>query len=183
MTKSITKAERQELRGVVRQQFRVLRHEVQARSDELIAEGEQRILDSFRAADQRRYEIDEEVQHLLGETLDKIREVCRDRPDAGIPKHINMGFGAGSGFVAWAPDRRGELRSALYTLITSRTASALLQLDRQEADLLRNLAVGALESDAAHAFLTTIPTVAELVPEVRLAELEAQFSDQDHPEE
>jgi hypothetical protein len=52
---------------------------------------------------------------------------------------------------------------------------ALLALDRQEADLLRNLALDALETDAARGFLDRIPTVADLVPSRRLREIEAQF--------
>ena len=167
----ITKTERQELRGVVRNQFRVLRKEVEQRMAEMIADGEQQILDRFHDADVRRAEIDEEVDYILRRALDEIRQVCKDRPDAGVPKRLNFT----SGWVSWAPDRRGELRAALYSNLRAKADGAKLTLERQEADVLRNLAVGALESDEARAFLGTIPTVAELVPSVRLAELEAQF--------
>jgi hypothetical protein len=44
-------------------------------------------------------------------------------------------------------------------------------VERQEADLLRTLAVEALESEEARAFLKMIPSVAELVPSTRLNEL------------
>lgn len=50
-------------------------------------------------------------------------------------------------------------------------------MHRQEIDLLKELSAGALESDAAHGFLARIPKVAELVSDERLAELEAQFDD------
>lgn len=53
--------------------------------------------------------------------------------------------------------------------------AALLRLSRQEADLLSELAIGVLESAEARAFLGAIPTVGELVPAARLAQLEAQF--------
>ncbi len=65
-----------------------------------------------------------------------------------------------------------EVNNALYVL---------LQLDRQEADLLRSLSVGALESEEAHRFLAAIPTVSELVPAARLAELERAMGDDGNP--
>lgn len=70
--------------------------------------------------------------------------------------------------------------SAAWTLPTSYPGlgpwrcvrcSAAFDPARQEADLLRSLAVDALESDEARSFLGRIPTVGELVPSVRLAEL------------
>lgn len=172
---SITKAERQELRGVVRNQFRVLRKEVEQRTLEMTAEGEQQILDHFHDADVARADIDAAVNDVLQEALAKIRDLCKDRPDAGVPKRLNFA----GGWVTWAPDRRPELRAALHSGLRAQMEAARLTLDRQEADLLRNLAVGALESEEAHNFLGTIPTVAELVPAVRLAELEAQFIEGD----
>ena len=111
----ITKAERTELRSIVRGQFKVLRAEFVQRQAELLAELEQRIADRY------------------GES------------DAGRAK------------VAW------RLREIVEEAIA---------LDRQEADLLRTLAVGALESEEARAFLAAIPTVGQLVPAARLAELD-----------
>ncbi len=52
---------------------------------------------------------------------------------------------------------------------------AQLTLDRQEADLLRSLALEGLETPAARAFLERIPTVGELVPSARLREIEQMF--------
>jgi hypothetical protein len=54
-------------------------------------------------------------------------------------------------------------------------AGAKLRLNRQEADLLRDISLGALESDEARQFLTGIPAAAELVPLARMAELEANL--------
>lgn len=48
----------------------------------------------------------------------------------------------------------------------------------EEADLLRSLAVGVVESDEARQFLTDIPTVAQLVPSTRLLEIEQGLSDE-----
>ena len=70
-----------------------------------------------------------------------------------------------------------ELRRLANTRITAQVKGALLRLDRDEADLLRTLAVGAIESEEARIFLDRIPTVGELVSSARLAELEAGLQD------
>ena len=53
--------------------------------------------------------------------------------------------------------------------------TALLNLDRQEADLLQSLALQTIETDAARQFLAAIPSLGDLVPAARLAEIEAAF--------
>jgi hypothetical protein len=67
---------------------------------------------------------------------------------------------------------RSQLHRGGVARIEAQVKSAQLQLDRQEADLLTRLVVGALESDEARAFLGEIPTVSALVPADRLLELE-----------
>jgi hypothetical protein len=52
-----------------------------------------------------------------------------------------------------------------------------VQLDRKEADLLRRMAIEALESEEAVALIASIPIVSDLVPSVRLAEIEAAMGD------
>jgi len=67
---------------------------------------------------------------------------------------------------------RTQLRREGEARIVAQIKGALLQLDRQEADLLTRLVAGALESEEARAFLGEIPTVSALVPADRLLELE-----------
>ena len=67
---------------------------------------------------------------------------------------------------------RSQLRRDGIAHIDADVRAAVVTLDRQEADLLRRLAEGALESEEARAFLGTIPTVASLVPGTRMLELE-----------
>ena len=79
--------------------------------------------------------------------------------------------------VGHAREDRFALTNALNTGLDAQARGALLTLERQEADLLRQLALGALESEEARAFLASIPTVGELVPASRLAEIEAAFDE------
>jgi hypothetical protein len=66
---------------------------------------------------------------------------------------------------------QGEAKTRIDLNIKERVRRAELAVERQEADLLRTLAVEALESEEARAFLKMIPSVAELVPSTRLNEL------------
>lgn len=167
----ITKSERAELRTLVRQQFRVLREEVVARQSELIAQSEREVTEKYAERDAAW----EDVLHEVGEAE---REANRRVNDA-LYRH---GFvQRSSSERSWVsinlkdqpPDGgRMELRREAQARIRAKVSAALMELNRREADTLRDLAIGALESEEARAFLTSIPTVGDLVPAVRLAELE-----------
>ncbi len=78
----------------------------------------------------------------------------------------------GTPFVAAQDPNRSQTHAALIAAIPNQVGDAKLKLARQEMDLLRDLSVGALKSEQAQQFLASIPSVGELVPRVRLAELE-----------
>jgi hypothetical protein len=78
--------------------------------------------------------------------------------------------------------RRSSLRNAALADLKSKVEAANLRLDRVEADLLRQLSLDALESDEAKRFLSEIPSVPELVPVVRLAELEVAMGSNPRPQ-
>jgi hypothetical protein len=67
---------------------------------------------------------------------------------------------------------RAQLHKALITSVPNQIADASTRLDQQELELLRDLTIGALDTDAAQQFLMRIPTVGELVPKARLTEIE-----------
>lgn len=173
----ITKGERTELRSVVRQQFKVLRGEVLQRQAELVADAETRIAGRFVDRDRGRENIEWRIREIVEEAnraiVDTIKNSGEETMDFGPISHV---YGLVAPRVAWASDNRDQMRRAVHAEIAARVKDAMMRLDRQEADLLRNLAVGALESDEARAFLSEIPKVSELVPGDRLAELEAQFA-------
>lgn len=193
----ITKTERQELRGVVRQQFKVLRHEVERRQSELIAEMEGRLVERYSDVDEARqalmWKAHEVCEAASREITDLFRESgvrhggefearmgrgVNDVPEDVSPEvTIERPIKVGMEHIHWAKTDRVQLRRALVAGIESHIAAAKMSLERQEADLLRTLAVGAIESEEARAFLAGIPTVGELVPAARLAELEAQFTE------
>lgn len=172
----MSKAERTELRSIVRGQFKVLRSEIEQREIELRADVQQQIADKYADEDAVWEAINEEVRTILADANKAVHDVLyrhEVRAKNGS-EEVLIGLARQ---IREKPDEKN--RQALlrlgYTRLAARVKAATVELDRKEADLLRDLAVGALESDAAQAFLSSIPAVGDLVPAARLAELEASL--------
>ena len=173
----ITKAERTELRSVVRGQFKVLRSELEQRKAELLADVEGEIVQRFAADDQEWAVAMHKVHEAI---LQANRDINSALYDHGFAEKGSTERNWVSMFQApkQPQEKRGDLRQIAHRNIEADMKAALLRLERQEADLLlRTLAVGAIESEEARMFLEAIPTVGELVPVARLAELEAGLAD------
>lgn len=177
----ITPGERRELRAVVRSQIKVLRAEVGQREMELTAEVENRLAERYAADDARADEFSRRARELTREANNKMEELLSEfaedfsggkwmgRPMFETPR------------VYRSTQDRDQLRKAMQAGIKAQAKQAMLDLDRREADLLRDLAVDGLETSAARAFLGRIPTVAELVPSKRLREIESAFDEAGEP--
>jgi hypothetical protein len=171
----ITKAERTELRSVVRQQFKVLRSEIEQRRAELEADLDVQIRERFAKTDEQ-WAV---VMHQIHEAVMEANRAVNDAL-------YNAGYQIKSGTerlwiqspgISQPTQDRQELRRAARGRIEAEVKAAYHKLDRDEADLLRTLAVGAIESEEAREFLSRIPSVGELVSRTRLAELEASLTD------
>lgn len=191
----ITKGERTELRSIVRQQFKVLRHEVEQRQAELVASLDTQIADRHADTDKARQDLMWKAHEICERASREITDLFvgdaagsgavkgdvdapfrgRDLPEVSIERPVRVGMET----ISWSKADRVQLRRAAVSRIEANVKGALLSLERREADLLRTLAVGAIESEEARVFLEGIPTVAELVPAARLLELEAQFDGPD----
>jgi hypothetical protein len=171
----ITKAERAELRSLIRQRFKVLRAEVEARRAELEAELESHIAARYAGEDKAwsdaMYLIDEAVREANRKANDLLRGLGLEEYPADREYSIVR-----AAMVAQPLRKRSEWRRQGDARIAAQVKGAYLRLDREEADLLTRLVQGALESEEARAFLGEIPTVSALVPAVRLAELEQSLN-------
>ena len=167
---SISKGERTELRSVVKGQFKVLRQELLVRQAELVAEMDGQIAHAFADRDIARQAFEDELHDITAESNAKLRAAFANR-NFDITGYPGVEYAVPR--FRWGDDGRQERRRAALSEIEARVKAAGLHLDRQEADLLRTLSVGALESAEAQAFLSSIPTIGQLVPAQRLAALEA----------
>lgn len=172
----MNKTERAELKSIVRQQFRVLRKEVAQRQSEVMAETRLAIAEQCEDDDRKRRNVQFEVDEIVRGANRAVNDVLY-REGYSIKsgsERVLVGLFAS----LWGNKHMGEgttrdrLDAAAALDLQNKVSAALSSIDRQEADLLRDLAIGALESEDARAFMAKIPTVGELVPSTRLAELE-----------
>jgi predicted phage gp36 major capsid-like protein len=165
---SITKGERAELRSIIKTRFKVLRADVEARRAELVAELEQRITaryaDEDKAWADAMYLIDEAAREANRKANDILRGLNLEALDLNGKEYAIITART----IIQPVGERHNLRRSGESRINAQVKSAHLELDRQEADLLTRLLVGALESDEARAFVDKIPTVGVLVPADRL---------------
>lgn len=185
----IAKGERTELKAIVKQQFKVLRSELAQRKAEMVADIELRIVDRYREVDEAQEKVMWRVHEIIKDAERQITDLLagsgarhgdggwyhRDAADVSVETPVELPMPR----IHFSSENRTQLHRAMTTAIEADIKGALLRLDRQEADILRTLAVGALESEEAHQFLGSIPTVGELVSAARLAELEAEFATED----
>jgi hypothetical protein len=167
----ITKGERAELRSLIKQRFKVLGADIDARKAELLAELEERIEARFAAEDKRwadgMFVIAEAVREANRKANDVLRGLDIDALDTSREYEVVIAKS-----IPKPQAERNVLRRNGTTRIEAQVKNAHLQLARQEVDLLTRLTASGLESDEAQAFLGEIPTVSALVPADRLLELE-----------
>lgn len=174
----ITKGERTELKTIVRQQFKVLRAECDQREAELMSNVEDELRTRFATDDQAWNTCTHKVHEAVMEANRQINDALHE---AGYQaRGASERMWVQTPMIRKPEEDETQLRRVARTHIYEQTKAAKLQLDRQEADMLRTLAIGALESEEAHNFLKSIPLVGELIPAARLAELEAQIEHSDN---
>lgn len=168
----MNKSEREELRRLLRSRFKVLRADVTARQAELEVELGKQVEAEFAAGD-RAYD---DAMYKIGLAADEanrqVNNIGRElwgREEWG-EKHDRRLISVGR---IEKPGKAERLRSTIVgqAEIERRVKTALLELDRQENQLLTELATSALESAEGREFFNRIPSVTELVPAYRLREL------------
>ena len=180
MAESISKSERDELRRIVRGDFKALSMELEARRAEVLADIEQRVAQRFAPNDRALADAEAKIAVVVAEANRQIAVVVDDLQENCDGYDISASRFAAP-YVEAKPTKRHEMRRALIAELDAEIAQAKVKMARGENDLLRNLASDAIESSKAREFLAAIPKVGELVPMVRMAELEAQFHQEDQP--
>lgn len=174
----MNKSERTELRGIIRRRMKVLRADIEARRRELYLDIDAQLERDYEA-DIKRWD---DLQFLIGQAVDEAnrkvndlyrqhygREVWGDKADRQLVTARTM--------ESPQRERRAEMGQR-RARVDATVAAAHVELDRREADILEELATGALESAEAQEFLARIPKVSELVPASRLEELTANVTDE-----
>ena len=169
---TMTAAERNDLRSLIRQRARLMKTELKQRRLELMADFEKQLSAVFS------YDQDEtwKSAHALAEQAVKdaqavIAERCRD---LGIPKEFAPGL-----HLEWyrrgqnaVKDRRAELRIAAKARLDALEASGKTEIERISVNGQINLIADGLTSEAAQAFLQQMPSAAALMPVLELNQVQ-----------
>lgn len=177
----MTKAERDALTSLVRQRFKLLRHDIDVRKAEMIADLERRLAAQFTKADKDW----DDAQFLIKEAADecnrKVNDVYRQfsvSVGSEYPEKADYSLVSIHDVKNPIPGRKFVARKQALADIDAVEAQALHQLARTENDLLTDLLTGGLESADARAFIARIPSASALmVPAASLAALVGALDD------
>lgn len=169
----ITATERRELRAVVRSQMKALRSEVAGRESKLRHEVDKLLAEKYHDENERIRKMKREAAKITEEANMKLRELLT----AFEAESIGGSWDYGRREYETPPLRRTittrqQAEQQMTRAVQSQIRQAQHVIDRQEADLLKELAFDALRTDAAQQFLTKFPTAEELVPAPTLKEIE-----------
>jgi hypothetical protein len=140
--------------------------------EERLANFEEEIATVFSAEDEAFRDVVAYVEELMKKANAEIDRRC---DELGIRRAFRprlMMAMSGRGENA-SKERRAELRRAAEARAESDMLKAKKEIRRTFTDALEMLAIGALNSDEARAFLAQMPRPEALMPEVRLADLDA----------
>lgn len=168
----MNRTERDELRRLLRARFKLLRTDVAARKAELERELQEQIAERFahldKAYDDAMYQLKLAVDEANRKANDIGRELWgREKWGAKHDRTVVQAKMIDKPGVG----ERVEMHRLGRSEIDRRVKDALLRLERQENELLTELATSALESVQARQFLGRIPSVTEMVPAYRLKEI------------
>lgn len=169
----MNKGERDELRRLLRSRFKVLRTDVYARKAELYVDLDRQVEAEFAASDKAYDDAMYRVSLAVDEANRQVNDIGRELfgREAWGEKH-DRGMVTAERIPKPGMKERHRRTNTGKAEIERRVQAALLELDRQENELLTDLATSALESAGARDFFNRIPTVTELVPAYRLRQLE-----------
>jgi DNA primase len=168
----MTRRDRNDLLDVAKMRARVAKAGVAQREAELLAQVEEELSTIYSADDAAWKEITAEAAQKVKEVDEQVAAICRERgvPEQFRPRIDTSWYGRGENA---SKERRAELRKLAQTRITAAGRKAKTAIDAQSVEVMTELIAGALESDEARRYLDKIPTPAQLMPPIVVAELEA----------
>ncbi|MBP7002282.1 hypothetical protein [Amaricoccus sp.] len=156
----MTKAEREELRRILRAREKVQKSAAAVRSAELLADFENTLASEFSFDDDAVWEeAQREAAAVVAKASATIAVRCQE---LGIPARFAPGLSLGwrhNGYDNAVGKRRSELRRVAQTRIEALERAAILAVETSTVEALTRIAVDALESEAARAFIAALPTV------------------------
>lgn len=171
----MTKTERDALTSLVRQRFKLLRHDIEVRKAEMVADLDRRLSEQFAPAEKAwndgLFVIEQARDECNRKVNDVLRQFCATIGHDYPEKH-DLSMTGIQGFANPIPERRRAARLQALRDTDALEAKARHELSVTENRLLTDLLTGGLESAEAREFIGRIPEASSLmIPTARLAEL------------
>jgi hypothetical protein len=166
----MTAAERMELGKLVRLNAKVAKDDAEARGKWLLADAEEKLAARYKAEDEAWADITAEVNRRVEEADAAVAAICRQR---GIPEEFRPSiqwYFSGRGENA-SKERRAELRKVAQAQVAAVVKEAQVEIDRQAAQQLTQIAQAGLTSEEARAFIKEMPRPEELLPPLATLQL------------
>jgi hypothetical protein len=166
----MTQRDRDRLAGLARKRAKVSKQMVAERQKVLLADVEDQLAAEYQFNEEVWADITREAQAEVAKADAKIAEICRSW---GVPEGFRPGLN-----LMWysrgenaAAGRRAELRKLAQARIDAAGQTAKVTIDVKLLEIETELVRDGLDSAQAHRFLTSMPSVEELMPRVEIGEL------------
>jgi hypothetical protein len=169
---AMSKAEREELQRIIGRREKVLKSSAKLRSAELLADFENQMGQQFRPVDDVVFEkACREVERVVAQANIAIAARCRELGiAAGFAPSVEFSWYK-RGYDNDLAERRSELRRMAVTRIAAIEAKANVEIERSCLEAQTEIAIGALTSDVARAFIDRLPPIETLMPRLTFAEV------------
>lgn len=166
----MTRTERTDLAKLTRQRERLAKAAADVRKAELLADVEEQLSRIYSAREEQWAEATAAARVAIDEADAHIARVCAERgiPDEMRPKLTVLFSGRGEHSD---PRRRAELRKLAQARIEVVTREAKQRIEAASVEVQTELLAGGLTTDAARAFLSSIPTAEALMPKLDVTAL------------
>jgi hypothetical protein len=166
----MTRDERKQLEQIITGRKKVAKFAVQKRKAELMADVERQLATIYRSDEEAWADLAAMAEKAVQEADAELAQRCRE---LGIqeefrPSISSHWYGRGENAMK---DRRAELRKVAATKVDLMGKTAVLEIETGALDSLSRLIESNLESADAKDFLTTIPTVDQLMPMLEVEQL------------
>jgi hypothetical protein len=167
----MTQAERHALAEIVKRNYRVTRTAVDMHRTRLMADFEAQLAKRWAPSEVASREAKDRMEAAVAQMNQEIKDHFAKN---GLIKAF-----APSANLIWAwrgenavPNRRNELRKVAATRLDVQAREAKFALDKAEAEQLTRLATTGLASAEARAFLRQVPTIDQLMPPLKVDEMQ-----------
>lgn len=169
---SMTRAERGELGQLIRKREKVMKARAAERSATMLADFDAQTAKIYSFDDDKVWaRVHREAEAAVKAAQAEIAARCKE---LGIPADFAPGLsfywhGRGHNAVS---ERRTELRRAAKSRIEAIEKEAVAAIERLSLEAQTEVLANGLESDAAKAFLNTLPPIDKLMPMIEVREVE-----------